>query len=281
MGCIQKSHPLALNEEEKHNLETFFHYLFENTTAGYVLYGEKPLTLCHYPSLENSSIDTPEYQEALMLEKGIETWNKLPGKSNKYLIAVIRTDPQTPYSSFLVINKTAFSKAVKENLSLFQFKLGTQCNEETLLNRLLAPCGFSQLLKGHESLQGILFGYGVQNSLTYERGNALRKKAEDFHLAQGGLEATTPEELREQILNYIQAHNGDGQEILDELTDFSFFSPSPENAIAPKIPFSFHTSSEESATLINQYTLAEKELATLQSQNDFLDHVLKKVRESP
>lgn len=198
------------------------------------------------------------------------------------LVSLTNTEFE-PCEVIFLVNKKAFNSAVQNNLSLFQFKFGPQVDEQNLLDGLLSPNGFSHLLKGHEALQGILFGYGTENSLTYERGNSLRKMM--FNSSQVNppfqyhLEPSTPEALKEQVNSYVDSQLGVGQNILDELSDFSFYMSKNDNEIIPKIPFSYHTKSEESKKLLEAYQEAEKTLVNLQAQKNFLDQVLTRLKE--
>lgn len=281
-SCNQASHSKKLTQIENQYLEHFFKYLFDTTTAGYVLYGEKPLFLCAFKSVKNTVPGSAEHRDSVILTQGLKAWEKLNIKSKNYLLVFLETESE-PLQEILLINKQAFLEIIRKNLSLFQFKLGSQINEHILLEKILSPHGFSTLLKGHEALQGILFGYGVENSLTYERGNALRKKTlgssklnPPFQFNQ---EPTTPEELEQQVIDYVNDQKGTGQNILDELSDFSFYTPESTDEIIPKIPFSFHTKSDESKKLLQDYKKAEQVILSLQSEDKFLDNVLERLKQ--
>ncbi len=282
-GCDPHPHCNKLTDLENQYLESFFRHLFETTTGGYVLYGNKPLLLCPFKFIEKTIPGTIEHKDAVIFTQGLKAWKKLNIQSKNYLLVPLTNSGAEPFEVIILINKKAFNNAVQNNLSLFRFKLGPQVNGQNLLDSLLSPSGFSTLLKGHEALQGILFGYEAENSLTYERGNALRKMVFDASKVnppfQYNFEPTTPEELKEQITSYVDSQAGVGQSILDELADFSFYVPENEDEIIPKIPFSYHTKSEESKKLLESYKESEKTLINLQAQKDFLDQVLGRLKQ--
>jgi hypothetical protein len=278
MGCTQHPRVNELTDLEQLYLESFFKHLFETTTAGYVLYGEKPLLLCSFKPIENTIPGTVEHKDAVIYTQGLKAWKKLNIQSKNYILISLPPNEVELFEVIFLINKKAFNKAVKNNISLFQLKLGPDVNDEGLLNSLLAPNGFSNLLKGHEALQGILFGYGLENSLTYERGNALRKMTINSSKVnppfQYNSEPTTPEELMKQVISYVNSQEGHGQNLLNELADFSFYTPEINDEIIPKIPFSYHTKSEASKKLLDAYKESEKTVIKLQAQNNFLEKVL-------
>lgn len=282
-SCSQNPHPNELKKIETQYLEKFFRHLFETTSAGYVLYGEKPLFLCTFNSIETTIPGTTEHRNAVILTQGLNAWRKQKIEGKNYLLFSSPGREVGSACEIILINTKAFNQVVRENLSLFRFKLGPQLNEKNLLENILSPSGFSTLLKGHEALQGILFGYGTENALTYERGNSLRKAALSISKLnppfQFNQEPTTAEELKQHIVNYVNKHGGSGQPILDELANFSFYTPENDDEVIPKIPFSFHANSDESKKLLNDYKEAEKRVVSLQAEKKFLDKVLDRFRE--
>lgn len=247
-----------------------------------MLYGEKPLLLCTFKSIENTIPGTAEHRDAVLFTQGLNAWKQLNIQSKNYLLIFFTSNKTKPFQELILINKKAFEDTVRKNLSLFQCKLGPQVNEQNLLNSILST-GFSSLLKSHEALQGILFGYGAENSLTYERGNALRKKALDYSKIHPPFQSTnepvTPDELKERIMNYVASQGGTGQNLLDELSDFSFYIPENEDEIIPKIPFSFHSKSEETKKLLAAYKESEKTVIHLQAQKNFVEKVLERLKQ--
>ena len=283
MGCTQDTYKRKLTDLENQYLEGFFRHLFETTTAGYVLYGEKPLLLCSFKPIEKTIPGSIEHKDAVIFTQGLKAWKKLNIQSKNYLLVLLTSNEIERSEMFFLINKKAFEDTVKKNLPLFQLKLGPQINEQSLLNNLLSPNGFSTLLKGHEALQGILFGYGLENSMTYERGNALRKMVRSTSKVnppfRDNQDPTTPDELKEQVMTYVDSQEGYGQSILDELADFSFYIPEDGDKVIPKIPFSYHTKSEESKKLLEAYKETEKTVIKLQAQSDFLVKILERLKQ--
>ncbi|MEK7340475.1 MAG: hypothetical protein AABZ92_07190 [Verrucomicrobiota bacterium] len=282
LGCAWYPKAKELTELENQYLESFFKYLFENTTAGYVLYGERPIFYCAFKSVENTIPGTAEHRDAVLFTQGLNTWKQLNIQVKNYLLVFFTSNEAKSFQEFILINKKAFEDIVRKNLSLFQCKLGSQVNEQNLLDSILST-GFSSLFKCHEALQGILFGYGVENSLTYERGNALRKKALGSSKInppfQSANEPITPDELKERIIHYVASQGNTEQNLLEELSDFSFYTPESEDEITPKIPFSFHLKSEESKNLLAAYKESERTVINLQSQKNFVEKILKRLKQ--
>lgn len=283
LGCTERPSTNRLSNLENKYLEVFFRHLFETTTAGYVLYGEKPLFQCSFKAIENTIPGTVEHKNAIIFTQGLNAWKKLNIQSKNFLLISIINNKDEHSQSFFIINKKALKKVIQKNLSLFQLKLGHQINEDRLLNGLLFPNGFSTILKGQEALQGILFGYGTENALTYERGNTLRKKIFSTpHVNppfQYNLEPSTPDELKDKMTLYVNNQESNEQGILDELVDFSFYTPEIKDNVIPKIPFNYHTKSEESKKLLEIYKETEKTMITLQTHPDFLNKVIKRLQQ--
>ncbi len=279
-SCSQNVHLSSLEEIEREYLEVFFRHLFQTTSAGYVLYGEKPLFLCTFHPIENTIPGTQEHKNAVILTQGINAWEKLNIVGKNYVLLFRPDKEMTSESSreIVILNKTAFKNVIKKNLTLFQFKLGPGVDENVVLDTFLSS-SFIDLFKGNEALQGIVLGYGTENSLTYERGNSLRKEVLNdakitppFFIHE---EPETMEEIAQQIEKYASIHGGTWKNILDELADFSFYTENEEE-VTPKIPFSFHTESEESRQLIKEYIEAEKKVISLLHDEKFLDKVIER-----
>ena len=85
-GCGQHSHEKKLTDLENQYLETFFRHLFETTTGGYVLYGDKPLLLCPFRSIEKTIPGTLEHKDAVIFTQGLKALKKLNIQSKNYLL---------------------------------------------------------------------------------------------------------------------------------------------------------------------------------------------------
>lgn len=283
VSCTRNSSLHELKEIEINYLEVFFQYLFETTNVGYVLYGEKPISFCQIKSIEDTIPGTMEHKDSVILTQGLNAWKKLGITGKNYLFFSQASNEDPVFQEIVFVNKKAFQKAVRENLSLFRLKLGPQMNEQNLLENILTFNGFFHWLKGHESLQGILLGYGVENSLTYERGEALYKavfKASGpnppFQIIH---EPETVGEVKQKMIDYAKTYRNNGESLVEELADFSFYTPEEGEKVIPKIGFTLHTESKESKNLIEEYKEVEKKVAAIQKEKKILEKVLKKFRE--
>lgn len=266
------SHSYKLSEVEIQCLDTFFRTLLKTTTAGYVLYGDKPLFACIFKSVENTIPGTVEYEDAIILTEGLKVWNKLKIMGKTYLFLSLE-DQKRSSQEIILINKEAFNKVIRENLSLFRFKLGYQIDEYNILEKI-SSVGFFAFFQGQEALQGILLGYGTGNAITYERGNSLRKAA----LQMSNSEPENVQDLKKRITDYAKVHGGNWETILRELDDFSFYTPQKEDTIIPKIPFSFHVNSEESKDLLIKYKRAEKRVVSLLNENKLVYKIINRIQ---
>lgn len=272
MGCIQHPPVKELTELENQYLESFFKHLLETTPAGYVLYGEKPLASCHFKSVENTIPGTEEHRNAVLFSQGIHVLKKLNIQSKNYPFVFFINEPDS-FQELILINKKAFKEIIRNNLSLFQYKLGPQVNEQNILDSVLSK----GLFRGHQALLGILFGFGIENSLTYERLNVLCNKALESSKINPPFQYTnepkTIEEREKLFISYVNSQGDLGQNLLDEQADFTC------GEITPKICFAFHTNSEESKKLLAAYKELEHKMVHLQTQKNFVDQILERLKQ--
>lgn len=282
MGCIQHPPVKELTKLENQYLESFFKHLLETTPAGYALYGEKPLVSCPFKSVENTIPGTEEHRNAVLFSQGIHVLKKLNIQSKNYPFVFFTNNEPDSFQELILINKKAFEEIIRNNLSLFQYKLGPQVNEQNILDSVLSN-GLLALFRGHQALLGILFGYGIENSLTYERLNVLCNKALESSKInppfQYTTEPTTIEEREKLFISYVNSQGGIGQNLLDEEADFTCSIPDSKEEITPKISFAFHANSEESKKLFAAYKELEHKMVHLQTQKNFVDQILERLKQ--
>jgi hypothetical protein len=264
--CAEQRSALAFSKEKV--LESFFRELFENTTAGYTLYGEKPVDLECIPDRERTIPGTRERRNSVIGGLALKYWeNTNPVKTGKYnLIA-------TPYEGgheILLINRKAFLGAVKQSEPLFEYKMGSSFTPQGLLDMLVSE-GFSSLFQENIALQGIVLGYGAENAISYECGSGIKKQLEPkitppFRLSDG---SKTPEEIVQRLkIEKNWAKN--------EARDLSFYKASEKNDRL-KIPFSFLKNSKKSKDLINSYRKYQNSVEAVLKKQSFLAEVLERL----
>lgn len=155
--------------EEGRILSPLFKMLLENTEAGYVLYGKKPIcTVAYssYPFFFGDFKDSDPFDRLSVATHAAQTILKQPFfRSGNIVFHFDEKD-----ELLLIINRNLFVKTIQENVSLFQYVLGPSVTAESLLNTLLSPHhAFCEVFNYDRVLIGIVLGYGAQNSLFNSR----------------------------------------------------------------------------------------------------------------
>lgn len=154
-----------ISRNEAEFLSQCFKSILENSEAGYVLYGQKPLCTIEY--LQDSFYFEPRelHQRSVALCMAKEILKRPFFHTGEILFHFDESNEM-----LLVINKSKFLSVVEENRALFQYVLGPTITPELLLEVILSPStSFFETLKYDRVLIGIVLGYGVQNSLYQSR----------------------------------------------------------------------------------------------------------------
>lgn len=263
-SLFSEERQLAVFSSEK-VLETFFRDLFEKTTAGYVLYGEKPVDLETFRERERTIPGTEERRSAVIGELGLRFWNRISprGKGNYLLLS---SHDEAGWE-ILLVNRAAFLEIVKKNELLFEYKMGIGSTPQKMLDRLISE-GFEAVFKENIALQGIVLGYGVENAICYESGVSLKKRLESkvtppFQMISG---PKNPEEMIEKL-------KAEKNWAKSEIQNLSYYKSSKKNDRL-KIPFSFLKNSKKSEELISSYKKYQNSLDLVLAKKNFLGEVL-------
>lgn len=161
----------SLNEKI---LEKFFRTMVEDSEAGYVFYGHKPVCIHGFNARDYFLGENESHATSTYLREGAKHWKQITkGLAPQEIILHIYEVEDSLAKNcihILFINRSLFHKTVQENLSLFQYVLGPDITSEKLLNRLIDPKEkFHTVLRNDKVLIGILLGFGTQNSLLVSR----------------------------------------------------------------------------------------------------------------
>lgn len=168
-----------LSECDKQELSELFHVLMDDDQFSYTLFGDKPV------SLSGDYVITPYEVTLSGVSSGEIFWKKwavwkrnqekfsIPHYSFIEEPAYNRNDNAMSFIFF--INKKAFIETVNQNIQAFRDVLGVNVTASELLAKMEKERTFMNLLKGNETLLGILLGYGENNAKLYARRMKLRK----------------------------------------------------------------------------------------------------------
>ncbi len=165
---------LDLSEQNKIVLKEFLRTLLENSEAGYVLYGKKPVCINGFNLKDRFRLETEAHKISVYLREGARIWKKFNlGKDGSNIIVHVYDNGDSLVKNWvhvLVINRELCINTVNSNLPLFQYVLGPDMTAPGLLEQLIDPKQtFHGVLKNDKVLIGILLGFGTQNALYVSR----------------------------------------------------------------------------------------------------------------
>lgn len=165
---------LNLSNQDAFILETFFRTMLQDSEAGYVLYGKKPICIHGFRVEDTFIYENEPHKIGIYLREGALKWKSLPvnSPSENNIIHVYnhRDTLARNYRHILFINKKLFLETVEQNLPLFQYVLGPDITPSKLLEHLTDPeKSFHSVLKNDKVLIGIILGFGTENSLYVSR----------------------------------------------------------------------------------------------------------------
>lgn len=173
----------SLSTEQQTTLYNFFRSILKDGTCGYVLFGDKPLSIEGWPILETKIIELPGVEQDVSVQtKWLDFWQdlNLSTQNKEYLFLNFEVD--YGYHHLVCINRKAFLNTVNENMALFRYVLGPTITAEVLLNELIqSKEKFYDVLKNDNVLLGILLGYGQQNALLVSRKELLNNSFAKDH----------------------------------------------------------------------------------------------------
>ena len=214
--------------------QEFMSDLFQNTTAGYVVFGHKPLNICNFNSLR-SHIPGSDLHRASVLGLLCQEFLRDMSRRDNWIFAI--NQPTHPDNYELLIgNRAALIAAINAHLELFQLKFGFNTKPNEILKQL-EQVGFGALFRGEVALQGIVLGYDYENAISCER------------LVKSNYKKTK------------------------EFDDFTYYTPlSPSDLTM--IPFTYHSNLPSNRSLISLYKKDQKTIETVLKKPDWSKRVL-------
>lgn len=172
------------NFEEKKRIESFFKVLIYENHFGYTLFGDKPVSIAGYFTLEPSSNFLWGRSRHSNLGELWKNWENYQKALNiKEYIFLNEADGDLENLRVItLINKKAFLAKVRGHIDLFQTILGNNITPELLLERVSVPhASLFKILNYNEGLYGILLGYGKNNAFAFKRSLELAKMVDPVY----------------------------------------------------------------------------------------------------
>jgi len=177
---------------DKQRLEYFFEELIGWDAFGYVLFGDKPMSLgsCNKkidPFRCLSSFRYAISPRRIQSKNGFETWRKYEKlfPMSRFVFLYEETPSDT---TFFFINKKNFIQTVESCKDSFKRILNREVTGEQLLKEGTYKPLLSEVLADNDELMGILFGFGLENARLFHQKSLLASEKEQadfcerFHL---------------------------------------------------------------------------------------------------
>lgn len=274
----------SLSSEQQSTLYNFFRMILKDSTCGYVLFGDKPLSIEGWPIVETKILELPGIDQDLCVQtKWLDFWSdlNLATQNKEYLF--LNFDVDYGYHHLVCINRKAFLNTVNENLVLFRYVLGPTIKAEELLNELIqSKEKFYDVLKNDNVLLGILLGYGQQNALLVSRKELLNNSFAKDHREDFPFIAKKIRFNQTKFPKLQSTKPSLGYTSLSEETSALKKLIVTSTSLSPfkycKIPhFGCEPSSITTNELLEKYKENRKKIVTLLKCNNILEETLKKL----
>ncbi len=279
----------SLSEKDKTVLEVFFRKLCINSQAGYVIWGNKPIAQEGIANEETSllMLGNSLHRMSVYLKEGLRVWNKLAcsHKSKNYYIVNYKK-PAHGWLSFSILNKKAFLQTVEKNLPLFQYVLGPNVSQKTLLEKAIDPSldFFSDVLKDDKVLIGIVLGFGTQNAIIENRielidDQEMLQVLPPFKpsVVKGNMFNEIPVKLNDNSINELKPSFGYSclESEKEDLEKRIKITVDVYPDMYPPLPWFGYCPNSESEELLRQYIAVQPKIKSALESERFLELVLK------
>lgn len=290
--CCLCLSPLLQADPSPKPVSDFLKYLLEETEAGYVFLGTKPVSFQDALFDYHGIIGSPWHEMQSRLCHGARQWlaAKPQSASDRYLLKVT---PHAEGYEILSINKEAFYEAIQTNLTLFQVILGPRISPELLFEKIARGNElFYDVLKHNTALVGILLGYGTPDALShnrteYLRGLAAKKPTPPFPLSG--------DENGDQNLRFVSAYLWNDtrppntqiveepslgfESLKNELQELELSHDMPKTlcTMTPRLVFGYTPSNPAQVSLVKSYEAQQQRLRSLIASGSITAEVFKRL----
>jgi len=277
-NIVNDNSPLQSTKENT-CLYQYFSSLFNSSSAGYTFFGNKPVYLGALPSPFQEIPGTLAHCQSIKNLIALNNLNQLllnKIHSNYHLII----PDIIPYANeeLLIINEKALESTVNDQLALFQQEFGVNVNAKKIVTNLKQfQHGFERLFKNNKTLQGIVLGYGLENSITYDHKCSLLNQAKNVsNLAP--LESLFLPKTPEEAFNKLKAwhHKNYSNDDYDKVFHLvNYFNSSTQNKL--NIPFCYLQDIATTKKLFQEYSASQKKITALLERKKIVENVLLKL----
>jgi hypothetical protein len=269
----------TLTVEQSVVLDNFFRVLSEESEAGYVFFGKKPVCIHGFFCRDPFIVGSPIHKQAITLKEGARIWKHLPVKNSDVIIHICdKEEPNIPgYFHVLVINVPLFHRVVNENISLFQYVLGPETTSNGLLNALISnDQPFHSLLKDDKVLIGALLGFDLSNALYVSRIENIYEAIEKDNPPFVNSERLIQENNQEYLPFKPTFGFKSVKEELDNFQGKITLSSEKLRTQNPEFIFGWLKDSKKTEKFISELEETQNKIQALLSSSTFLEEVLEK-----
>ncbi len=172
-----------MSKRDKSRLEYFFRESIGWDALGYVLFGDKPMSIGGYHQKINPFENLSSFCYAIsprriQSENGFETWRKYERLfPMSHFVFLYEESPSDVI--FLFINKKNFVQTVARYADNFKRILNREVTGEDLLKEGTCKPLLSEVLANNDELIGILLGFGRENAHLFHLRSQLASEKEE------------------------------------------------------------------------------------------------------
>ncbi len=177
----------AMPKSDREKLEYFFLELIALGGFGYVLLGEKPMALDVASEKIHPFAGLSGFKHAIIPRRtksasGFKTWEKYKKFFPTSRFIFLYEKDSRDNLLIILINKNAFIQKIQQHANDFKRILQREVRPEELLKEGISRPLLSDILMNHDTLIGILLGYGRDNAYLFHQKSQLSsdEEIEDF-----------------------------------------------------------------------------------------------------
>lgn len=259
----------VIPKDEKEALNKLFHNLFNRNNFSYTLFGDKPMSLAAYLT---SSFDDEGMPSDIELSFWNEwaVWKKYEKAFPMKHYLLIEGPTRGRSKEIYFINRKCFTEKVDEYCSLFQKAFGENITGSLLLKRIEENHKFLSFLSNHQTLLGILLGYGKHNASLFDKRNQISPFVYKKEFPKIPVKVPTPSKnfssLQEEFNSYFSV-----------LTLFG--DPGYSPLMIHSVHFVADHKHPETIALKEKYRRLRGEISAIYAKGNFLEITLSKLTE--
>jgi hypothetical protein len=235
-GCYKSTQPSTYEptSEDRAWMENFFTGLMLQNPAIYTLWGSKPMSCitlhyhtdeevqAYYDQMTEEEKKTAIYVEDYQLAQNWEKWEQIRSRFpiNRYMIYKKNDTGDSKFAHVYFVDPLKVAHAISENYNLFKDIAGFDFDPFHEASQIEKGSAFWSKVEGNAVSWGILFGFGLKNSLT-------------FYWDHWG-QPENSEKFTDCVAPYVSDSLTDGKSSLENLTLPAFMSFFEEDEVIEK-----------------------------------------------